>query len=88
MAGMSGISALRAQRVEEVSLFLTSTPCTRKTEMPEIRADRWLLIVALLRSPERTSRHLARLLERLPTERRRHVIADDCARRPGARRLT
>lgn len=34
---MSGISALRAQRVEEVSSPLSSTPRTRKADMPEIR---------------------------------------------------
>lgn len=77
MAQMSGMSALRAQRVRETSPSLTSTPCTRKAEMPEMQAGRWPLVVALLVDPERESARLARLLERLPAVRRRHLIPDD-----------
>lgn len=50
-------------------------------------ADRWRIVVALLRSPERESRRLAALLDRLPTDRRRHEIEDDVQRRPGRRSL-
>lgn len=46
-------------------------------------ADRWRIVVALLRSPEREGYRLAALLEKLPGERRRHLAADDCRRRPG-----
>lgn len=42
---------------------------------------RWSIVVALLHSPERESRRLARLLDALPTERRRHECPDDCRRR-------
>lgn len=86
MAEMSGISALRAQRVEEASPSLTSTPRTRKAEMPEIRGDRWSVIVALMCSPARTSRRLAASLDALPTERRVVLCRDDVQRRPGAGR--
>ncbi len=44
-------------------------------------ADRWHLICRLLAAPSRESRRLARLLERLPAERHRHLIADDVRRR-------
>src|SRR5690606_41968877 len=76
----------RAQGVGEASPSLTSTPRTRKAEMPEIRGDRWLLVVALLHSPARTSRRLARLLDQLPLARRVHLCRDDVQRRPGAGR--
>lgn len=49
-------------------------------------ADRWRIVVALLRAPERESHRLARLLEALPVERHRHECADDVKRRPGAGR--
>jgi len=49
-------------------------------------ADRWHVVVALLHSPERESRRLARLLDALPTERRVHLCRDDCLRRRGAGR--
>jgi len=44
-------------------------------------ADRWQLICRLLANPERESTRLAALLERLPAERRRHVLRDDVQRR-------
>lgn len=81
MAEMSVISALRAQRVEEASPSLSSTPRTRKAEMPEIRGGRWGLIVALLCAPEDTSRQLAALLDQMPVERRRVECVDDVKRR-------
>jgi len=49
-------------------------------------AARWPIVVALLVDPEREANRLARLLDALPTERRRHEIADDVQRRPGAGR--
>lgn len=81
MSEMFGMFALRAQRVGETSPSLTSTLCTRKTKMPKMGADRWLVVVALLRSPERESRRLARLLEAWPAEVRRHECSDDVKRR-------
>lgn len=48
--------------------------------------SRWHVVCRLLASPTRESRRLAALLERMPTERRRHEIEDDCMRRPGAGR--
>lgn len=42
---------------------------------------RWQIVVALLLSPEREARRLARLLERWPAEQRRHELADDVKRR-------
>lgn len=47
------------------------------------RADRWLLIAALLRDPERESRRLTALLAGWPAEVRRHELHDDCRRRRG-----
>lgn len=44
-------------------------------------AGRWAVVVALLLSPDRESRRLARLLDRLPGERHRYEIADDVKRR-------
>lgn len=44
-------------------------------------AARWSIVVALLLSPEREARRLARLLERWPAEQRRHELADDVKRR-------
>lgn len=49
---------------------------------------RWPIVVALLLDPERESRRLARLLERLPAEVRRVEVPDDCRRRAGAGRRT
>ena len=42
---------------------------------------RWMVIVALLGTGARESRRLSRLLEHLPAERHRHLIADDVRRR-------
>lgn len=47
---------------------------------------RWQIVVALLVNPERESRRLAALLDRLPTDRRVHECLDDCLRRRGAGR--
>ncbi|HEY0876912.1 MAG TPA: hypothetical protein VGE10_00520 [Zeimonas sp.] len=59
----------------------------RTAEKLAEKADaRWSIVVALLFNPERESNRLAALLERMPTERRRHEIEDDCMRRPGAGR--
>lgn len=44
-------------------------------------STRWHVVVALLGNPGRESRRLSRLLERLPAERHRHLIADDVRRR-------
>lgn len=54
--------------------------------MPEMQAGRWPVVVALLHSPARTSRRLARLLDQLPLARRVHLCRDDVQRRPGAGR--
>lgn len=37
---------------------------------------RWRLTVLMLRSPDRVSRRLVRLLDHWPAEIRRHLIAD------------
>lgn len=42
--------------------------------------NRWLIVCALLRSPDRVSRRLVRLLDRWPAETRRHECRDE--RRP------
>lgn len=42
---------------------------------------RWQIVVALLLAPGRETHRLAALLERLPTERRRHECPDDVRRR-------
>lgn len=56
----------------EKPLTLLTTPTT---------PDRWRVVCRLLAAPARTSRELARLLERLPATVRRHSLVDDCARR-------
>lgn len=40
-------------------------------------SDRWRIVCALLRRPERETQRLVRLLERLPAARRVHLIRDD-----------
>ena len=54
---------------------------------------RWHLIYLLIRDPDRVSRRLVRLLDRWPTETRRHRIAqageiERPGRRTAARRKT
>lgn len=44
---------------------------------------RWHVVCALLRTPERESRRLARLLERLPAARRVHQIEGERKRANG-----
>lgn len=47
--------------------------------------DRWSIVCRLLAAPERESHRLARLLERLPVERRRFECHDDVKRRRAGR---
>lgn len=47
--------------------------------------DRWHLVCRLLADPIGESMCLVALLERLPGERHRHRIVDDCARRQWGR---
>ena len=88
---MSVISALRPQGVGGFSPLSTSTLRARKAEMPEMHsagtrsADRWHLVCRLLADPIGESMGLVALLERLPGERHRHRIVDDCARRQWGR---
>jgi len=50
-------------------------------KLAEKAGARWSIVVALLTDPERESARLARLLDALPTERRRHECSDDVRRR-------
>ncbi len=77
-ASTSDTAVTTVAHTPNVSTVTTVTAVTGVT--------RWSTVIALLLSPDRTSRRLAALLEQLPTERRRHEIVDDCQRRPGAGR--
>lgn len=45
---------------------------------------RWMIVIALLISPDVEGRRLAALLTGWKCETRRHLVIDDCQRRPGA----
>lgn len=85
-----------ASRIEHLCmlppLHADNCPLLALSGAPESTAarvtrNRWPLIVALLAAPERESRRLALLLERLPAERRRVECVDDVARRRWGHRL-
>lgn len=77
-ASTSDTAVTTVAHTPNVSTVTTVTAVTGVT--------RWSIVVALMHSPDAEGRRLTALLERLPTERRRHECLDDCARRPGAGR--
>jgi len=75
--GYAGHAGTVPRRTTVTTLPDTTTVPIVTTVTAVTGVTRWHLLCRLLRSPERESRRLARLLERWPATRRRHSILDD-----------